>query len=168
LDGSRRAERPAEIRATGVILRCAHDALSGRAARAARIASPSAARTALMIRLGNGHECDGADPVAVVQLPVSGHRHLKARRPVRWGLNGPPGPTRRRQAVEPFRAVLYPPAAMVLLAHEVVELDSPGDSADSSRPTRCASAGVWRSGGDHFTGTAAGEPRPPAGEHAVG
>ena len=39
------------------------------------------------------------------------------------GLSGPPDPMRPGRTVEPFRAVLHPPAAMVLPADEVVELD---------------------------------------------
>jgi FtsP/CotA-like multicopper oxidase with cupredoxin domain len=39
------------------------------------------------------------------------------------GLSGPLDPMRPGRTVEPFRAVLHPPAAMVLPADEVVELD---------------------------------------------
>jgi FtsP/CotA-like multicopper oxidase with cupredoxin domain len=39
------------------------------------------------------------------------------------GLSGPPDPIRSGRIIEPFRAVLHPPDAMVLPADEVVELD---------------------------------------------
>lgn len=39
------------------------------------------------------------------------------------GLSGPPDPLHPGRTVEPFRAVLHPPAAMVLPTDEVVELD---------------------------------------------
>lgn len=39
------------------------------------------------------------------------------------GLSGPPDPIRPGRIIEPFRAVLHPPDAMVLPADEVMELD---------------------------------------------